>query len=279
MSHKIRKLIFSTGVIFLLFLILGGYRIQAQTLVSGMVISQEDGTPLEGVAVSSNSFKTGVLTDYRGRYSLKMDYEDTITFSYLGFKEQKFPVHGGWNTYYTLNVSMAVLPVLLKNFTYLQKRNFKDDSLLNRAQNQFIFNYKRATVISYALSPPSFDLDKVTYPFGYQGPQFAGGLGFSLNGFYSRFLNSSRDRYLQYKSVILAKEKEAYIQQYFNNVSVGRITGLTGEDLQYFLKHYEPKFKSLLGKSEYDIEWMIKQSYLRFKESKQAGLKMPSNMN
>jgi|GEM_PF-3098948 len=257
---------------------LGQNKAMAQSVVSGLVINQEDGRALEGAAVSSYVLKTGVLSDYRGRYTLKLAAEDTLIISFLGFKEQRIPVHGGWNTYYTINVSLDVLPVLLKNFVLIENKNFKDDSLKNRNEFQGIFNYKRPTLVSYNLPVINYDISNATYAYGYVGPEFSGGVGFSLNGFYSRFLNSNNDRYLHYRSILEKREKETYVKNYFNANSVHAITGLQGEELKFFLKNYEPKFKTLVGKSDYDIELIIKESFLKYKAQKQSSLTMPGKM-
>jgi hypothetical protein len=252
--------------------------LQAQSVVSGTVINSEDGTPVEGAAVASNYLKTGVLTDYRGRYTLKLAEEDTLIFSFLGYKEQRIAIHSGWNTYYTINISLEILPIPLKNFVYTEQKNSRMDSMQNRQEFQGIFNYTRPTVVSYNLPAVNYDISNSTYVFGYQGPQFSGGLGFSLNGFYSRFLSRDNDRYLHYRKVLERKEKEAYVRNYFSASTVHAITGLDGEDLKFFMKHYEPRFKTLLGKTDYDIDLLIKESYLKYKSAKQASINMPGNM-
>jgi len=267
----------SLGLNFLIFPV---SRSSAQSIVSGIVISHEDGYPMEGVAVSSYFLKTGVLTDYQGRYSLKLAEEDTLIISFLGFKDQKFPIHGGWNTHYTINASLEILPVLLKNLNYTVQRDFRDDSLQNREEFKGIFNYKRPTLVSYQL--PVMVVNDLNHPanvFGFQGPQFSGGLAFSLSGFYSRFLRAENDRYLHFKRVLEKREKDTYVKNYFNPVSVHAITGLSGKELDFFIKHYEPKFKSISGKSDYDIQMVIKESFLRYKNERQASLSMPSKMN
>lgn len=251
---------------------------KGQSIVSGLVINQEDGIPIEGAAVSSYYLKTGVLTDYRGRYTLKLAEEDTLIFSYLGYKEQKIPIHSGWNTYYTINISLEELPITLKNFVFTAPRNFRDDSIQNRSDFQGIFNYSRPTVVSYNLPVVSYDISNPTYVYGFQGPELSGGLGFSLNEFYSRFLNRDNDRYLHYKMILEKKEKETYVHNYFNSNTVHAITGLSGDQLQFFMKHYEPKFKSLVGKSDYDIDLLIKEAYLKYKNQKQSFLTMPAKM-
>jgi len=248
---------------------------KAQSIVSGTVISQEDGSVMERVAVSSKKLRTGILTDYKGQYSLQLAEEDTLIFSFLGFKDQKFPIHSGWNTYYTINVSMEILPVNLKGTTIVQRRNFIDDSLQFRADNQAIFNFKDPKVVSYQLPVPSTNITNPTYPFGFQGPEFSGGLGISVSEFYDKFLKNQGKRFKEFRKTLLLKEKEDYVKRYFNATTVSSITGLKGKELKDFLQNYPPKFKSLVGKSDYDIDAKIKELYLKYKSDKQSSLKMP----
>ncbi|PKD19484.1 SusC/RagA family TonB-linked outer membrane protein [Salegentibacter salinarum] len=64
---------------------------QAQEEISGLV-TDPDGLPLAGVAVSVNAGAVGTVTDFNGRFSASVKKGDTMSFSYLGFLSKVVPV-------------------------------------------------------------------------------------------------------------------------------------------------------------------------------------------
>jgi len=73
----------------LLFLFLGmcffvGQIFAQQTTVSGRVTSADDGTPLTGVSVKVKGSNTGISTDPDGRYSIRVNSDQVLVFSYIG---------------------------------------------------------------------------------------------------------------------------------------------------------------------------------------------------
>lgn len=74
------------SVLVLLGVILFQATVFAQNNVSGKIISSEDNEPLIGVTVLSLPSGNGVLTDFDGNYSLSTGLDDSLRFSYIGFK-------------------------------------------------------------------------------------------------------------------------------------------------------------------------------------------------
>lgn len=63
--------------------------------VGGMVTSEDDGMPLPGVSIMVKNTDKGTVTDFDGNFSLEnVKPQDTLTFSYLGFKTQDVVVNG-----------------------------------------------------------------------------------------------------------------------------------------------------------------------------------------
>ena len=74
----------------------------AQRTVSGQV-TEDDGTPLQGVAVVAKGTNTGAFTDSDGQYSLDVpDGVTTLVFRYVGKQLQEVEITGS-----TMNVTMA----------------------------------------------------------------------------------------------------------------------------------------------------------------------------
>ncbi len=64
-------------------------------VITGVVTSAEDGSPLVGVNVYLKGTTLGTITDLDGSYQIEVpDEEAVLVFSYVGFAEQEVPVAG-----------------------------------------------------------------------------------------------------------------------------------------------------------------------------------------
>lgn len=73
--------------------------------ITGRVISQEDGKPLQGVTVSIARGRVGAITDEQGNFKLRVSHADEkLIFSFAGFATQEVEVAGRS----VIDVSMAV---------------------------------------------------------------------------------------------------------------------------------------------------------------------------
>lgn len=71
--------------------------------VTGTVIDPE-GEPLIGASVVVKGTSLGAATNIDGEYSLSVDPDATLVFSYVGFDTQEIPVNGQA----VINVTMAI---------------------------------------------------------------------------------------------------------------------------------------------------------------------------
>lgn len=62
-----------------------------QNLVSGTV-NDDTGVPLIGVNIYAQLSNTGTISDFDGSYSLNVQANDTLIFSYIGYEEQRIAV-------------------------------------------------------------------------------------------------------------------------------------------------------------------------------------------
>lgn len=73
-----------------------------QSSVTGTVVDQ-DGIPLAGVNIVEKGTSNGTTTDFDGNYSITVDPEATIVFSYIGFAANEEKVNGRT----TINVQLS----------------------------------------------------------------------------------------------------------------------------------------------------------------------------
>jgi len=78
-------------------LLLSVMALQAQEnlrTITGTVVDANDGTPIIGVSVMLKGTNTGAVTNFDGKYSIKIPYsgKQILTFSYLGYQTQEISV-------------------------------------------------------------------------------------------------------------------------------------------------------------------------------------------
>lgn len=83
-----------TGFLLVFILALGLLNGMAQTRVlTGKVISSEDGLPIPGVSITVKGTSTGTITNINGEYSISIPpASKTLVFSFVGMKSQEVPV-------------------------------------------------------------------------------------------------------------------------------------------------------------------------------------------
>src|SRR5690606_18876385 len=75
---------------------------KAQSSVTGRVTDSADGNGLPGVNVSVKNTQFGTITDSDGRYSIAVDGNAVLVFSFIGYSTQEITVNGRT----TINVSL-----------------------------------------------------------------------------------------------------------------------------------------------------------------------------
>ena len=106
------KAIYKNLLVMLIFLMGGAAYVSAQPTISGKVTDQS-GSPLEGVVVIVQGTTNGAMTDLNGNYSISsLKKGDVLVFSSLGFAEQTFDCTG----------SLSKIDVTLsEDVTYLEE--------------------------------------------------------------------------------------------------------------------------------------------------------------
>src|ERR1700709_890037 len=104
--------------------VLFGTSIHAQVQIQGTVYDRTQRNELEGVSVMGKS-GVGTATDSFGHYSIKLPYNDSISFSYLGKPTVKFAVKDiryTWEFDMSLQVKTDMLPTV-----FVRPKNYHMD--------------------------------------------------------------------------------------------------------------------------------------------------------
>jgi len=93
----------------LLIFLLGSYTLSAQDLLSGTVTDAENGDPIPGVSIKVINTTNGATTDLDGNYSIRVDSDAQLQFSFIGYKTQTISVNGRSQINVQLEVDVETL--------------------------------------------------------------------------------------------------------------------------------------------------------------------------
>lgn len=83
-------------------------------LVSGQVLNAADDSILENVNIININTVKGAITDKEGNFSILAAVNDTLMFSYLGFKSLQVRVTNDWKKYDNVKVKMTEIGIALE---------------------------------------------------------------------------------------------------------------------------------------------------------------------
>jgi hypothetical protein len=87
---------------------------QEDNEINGTVVNDATDQPLENVNIVNLNSVRGASTDADGRFSVRASVNDTLFFSYLGFKSIRVRVTNDWLKYGDIKVKMTELGIALE---------------------------------------------------------------------------------------------------------------------------------------------------------------------
>ncbi|MFD2824077.1 carboxypeptidase-like regulatory domain-containing protein [Lacinutrix iliipiscaria] len=109
-----------TILFILLFTLTFSYAQEDATKVIGVVINAADDSPLESVNIVNITQVLGTTTNAKGEFKLTAKANDTLHFSYLGFKSVKVKVTNDWLKYGSSNIVLTELAFALEEVVVSQ---------------------------------------------------------------------------------------------------------------------------------------------------------------
>ncbi|WP_081211615.1 carboxypeptidase-like regulatory domain-containing protein [Salegentibacter sediminis] len=100
--------------LFLFLLFFSGIYASAQNVVSGTVMNAANDKPIERVHIVNLNQVKGAVSDEDGKFELPAKVNDTLYFTYLGFKSIKVRVTNDWMKYGNVKVKMTELGIALE---------------------------------------------------------------------------------------------------------------------------------------------------------------------
>lgn len=93
---------------------------QGETSVKGIVVSTTTDLPLEGVNIVNLNKVVGTATDDKGAFEIRANANDTLHFSYLGYKSIKVRVTNDWIKFGQTQIEMTELALALEEVVVKQ---------------------------------------------------------------------------------------------------------------------------------------------------------------
>jgi hypothetical protein len=218
----------------------------AQSQLKGTVYDSSHTYPLDAVSVMTTGGR-GTVSNAAGAYQIDVTEKDSIWFSYLGKPTRKFAVKKITDLN-QFDIALQV-PVTVLREIRITPRNYRQDSLQNRADYAKAFDFQRpnlSTMTSIGPNGAGIDLDELIRVFQFRKNR-------SMAAFQKR---------------LLLEEQEKFIDHRFSRQLVRRLTDLTGDDLEAFMLKYRPPYDFVLLTGDYDFQDYIRKSFRTFKEVK-----------
>lgn len=203
--------------------------------------------PLNAVTVETSKGRHAI-SDSLGRYSIYVEKKDSVWFSYLNKKTQKYladTIAHPQSFDIALYVDVRWLPEVR-----VQTRDYRFDSVTNREAYAKAFNYRKGG-LRFSQSTPSaqnyvpgsvtaaLDLDEIVNAFRFR-----------------------RNRnMLAFQQRLLQEEQDKYIDHRYSKYLVKRLTALEGKELETFMSIYRPSYEELLMMNDLELGYYIEQCY------------------
>ena len=102
--------------LFIVLLLVSGYAF-AQEPIKGTVMNASNDQPLENVNIVNLNQVVGAITNEEGKFEIKAEVNDTLYFSYLGFRSIRVRVTNDWLKYGNVKVKMTEIGMALEEVT------------------------------------------------------------------------------------------------------------------------------------------------------------------
>ncbi|MFT4094358.1 MAG: carboxypeptidase-like regulatory domain-containing protein, partial [Niabella sp.] len=216
---------------------------KAQVTIKGTVFDSSGIYPVQSVSVLATN-GTGTSTDAKGDYSITVNENDSVWFSYLNKPTRKFPVRS-IKTPFAFNISLQTFVMLMPGVK-AKVKDYRRDSIQNREDYAKIFDYRKPGLKVSTLSD--------------------GSVGFDLDEIINSFRFRKKRQMLAFQERLVTQEQDAFVKHRFSKAIIRRITQVDNDSiLNQFIIAYQPSFLFASTSSDYVFYKYIKDSYERFR--------------
>ena len=227
----------------------------AQVRVSGTVFEMNRSFPLGNVSVLTVNGR-GAVTDSFGHYSIVVADDDSIYFSYLGKPTPRYAI-SAIPALHQFDIALHVNVTTLKEVRVMPP-SYKRDSLQNRQDYAKAFDFKKPGLGISSSPPASGDF----------------GVGLDLDQLINMFRFKKNRSMAAFQDRLEREEKDKYVAQHFSRAKIRKVTGLTGPDIDTFVRYYSPPPEFIEIATEYELLEYMKKSGEQYRRLKALGGKI-----
>jgi hypothetical protein len=214
--------------------------------IQGIVFDKATNERIARVFLSNLRTKANTFNNIKGEFNITVQLNDVLVFSKSGYFNDTVKV----TAYQTLPVYLRRSSIALREVT------IKDTALSAEKQLE-------ATKREYNRAYGALANKDVLTTSGINGA------GIGIDAIWNMLSRSGRNA-TKLRGIIQRDYEAKVVDNRFNPLVVGRITGLKGEQLGNFMTRYRPDYYQVLLMSDYDFISYIKSCYNRFRRNPTA---------
>lgn len=235
----------------------------AQQKVTGMVTDKETGLPVPGATIRTQYASTTSNAD--GIFTLQsIKYADTARISFVGYQPYHLTI-GNFKD--TIHIRLIPGSVVLNQVTISGHKNYRRDSLRNRAEFASVFNYEGTEAKDVMIS--NAHLKYVPYDNITAENNTTALVSFNMLSLVS-LLEKNKDNTTKLQKELLRDERTGYVDQAFSRQRIIAVTGLRGDSLETFMDRYRPTPAQVKKMTDYQVLQYIQKSCADFRAGKKV---------
>lgn len=210
--------------------------------IQGIVFDYGSKERIARVFITNTRTKANIYNNLKGEFTVNVRLNDVLIFAKTGYFNDTVKIK-----------ELQTLPVYLKRSSIVLREVTVKDSALS-AEKLRDANKKEFSQAYGALA--NKDLQTVG----------SNGAGIGIDAIYNMLSRRGRNA-TKLRGIIDRDYKAKVIDNRFNPIIVGAITGLAGEQLNSFMYRYRPDYTLVVMLNDYDFISYIKSSYSRFRRN------------
>jgi hypothetical protein len=244
---------FHLSLISLLFLIAGInhqsfgqlYFPEDMVKITGQVVDDSSGVTLSSVQVLNYRVHGGTMTDNYGKFSVQADPTDTLTFKLLGYRERKIPVKDLINDKEFQRIELKIIRYAFPEVT-VQGKNIQMNLGIGGKPNSIPSNLR-----SEDFSSKPGILTAIFNPLGFM---------------HYHLSKDEKEKRLMLATLYAEREWQL-LSLVYNKDVVGKITLLTGEDLDDFMVYCNAYSGLQANASNYEVHKKVKDLFIEYRKT------------
>lgn len=206
----------------------------AQT-IRGEVLDKDDKRPIADMSISNIHTGLVITTDDHGAFIIAASGGQLLEFKKNGYKTVRVRIPLGLvPPFFRILVSRGIPEIMNDNVARSIRYDYTQDSIRYHDIYAFELDYPRLS-----------GMDIIAHPFSALDPR-------------NREIWRFQDEYNAF-------EKEKYVDRTFNESVITRFTGLTGDSLHYYMRHFRPTYEQLRNMNDYTFFNFIKTTVHKYR--------------